>query len=171
MLCYEAMKDAALSECQIETWQGQLNAPELAGKKANLVPILRAGLGMLDGALEVMPNAKVSMIGIYRDKITAKAHVYFNKPCTHIDKRLSLVIDPMLATAGSMIEAIHLLKKEGAKKIKVLTLVCAPEGIQALESAHPDITLYTASIDSKLDDHKYIIPGLGDAGDKLFGTI
>lgn len=124
MLCYEAMKDAALSECQIETWQGQLNASELAGKKANLVPILRAGLGMLDGALEVMPNAKVSMIGIYRDKITAKAHVYFNKPCTHIDKRLSLVIDPMLATAGSMIEAIHLLKKKGQKNQSVNFSLC-----------------------------------------------
>jgi uracil phosphoribosyltransferase len=142
----------------------------LAGKKLTLVPILRAGLGLNEGVLSIVPCARVSVVGLYRDEETLEPVTYFEKLTSDLDKRVALVVDPMLATGGSMIATIDLLKKHGVKEIKAMVLVAAPEGIKALEEAHPDITLYTASIDEKLNEQGYILPGLGDAGDKIFGT-
>ncbi|PID34382.1 MAG: uracil phosphoribosyltransferase, partial [Thiotrichales bacterium] len=135
-----------------------------------VVPILRAGLGMLDGVLELMPSAKISVVGLYRDEETLEPVPYFEKFTSDIDERMALVIDPMLATGGSMIATIDMLKKSGCTSIRALVLVAAPEGIEKLQQAHPDVSLYTASLDSHLDENGYIIPGLGDAGDKIFGT-
>lgn len=171
LLTYEATADFELEDTQILGWDdSNMTIEQIKGKKLTVVPILRAGLGMMDGVFEHVPAAKVSMIGMYRDEETSKPVPYFEKLCDKLDERLALVVDPMLATGGSMVETISLLKKAGSKKIKVLVLVAAPEGIKALEKAHPDIELYTASIDSHLNDKDYIIPGLGDAGDKIFGT-
>ncbi|GAB7201064.1 hypothetical protein OS12_25060 [Dickeya oryzae] len=139
-------------------------------KKITVVPILRAGLGMMEGVLENVPSARISVVGMYRDEQTLEPVPYFQKLASNIDERMALVVDPMLATGGSMIATIDLLKKAGCRSIKVLVLVAAPEGIAALEKAHPDVELYTASIDKGLNEHGYIMPGLGDAGDKLFGT-
>ena len=135
-----------------------------------VVPILRAGLGMMDGVLEHIPSARISVVGIYRDEETLKHVPYFKKLANDVEERLAIVVDPMLATGGSMIATLDLLKNAGCKHIKVLVLVAAPEGIEALKASHPDIELYTASIDSHLNEHGYIVPGLGDAGDKIFGT-
>ena len=135
-----------------------------------MVPILRAGLGMMEGVLENIPSARISVVGVYRDEETLKPVPYFQKLVADINERMALVVDPMLATGGSMIATIDLLKKAGCQSIKVLVLVAAPEGIKALEEAHPDVELYTAAIDQCLNEHGYIIPGLGDAGDKIFGT-
>lgn len=171
LLTYEATADFELEDTQILGWDdSNITIEQIKGKKLTVVPILRAGLGMMDGVFEHVPAAKVSMIGMYRDEKTAKPVPYFEKLCDKLDERLALVVDPMLATGGSMIETISLLKKAGSEKIKILVLVAAPEGIEALEKAHPDIELYTASIDSHLNEKNYIIPGLGDAGDKIFGT-
>lgn len=170
LLTYEATKDLELEDITIEGWSAQIEIKQIKGKKATIVPILRAGIGMLDGVLLHMPNAKISVVGVYRDEVTLKPISYFSKLVTNIDKRLTLVVDPMLATGGSMISTIDLLKSSGATNIKVLILVAAPEGIKALEEAHPDIEVYVASIDSHLNKNGYIIPGLGDAGDKIFGT-
>lgn len=170
LLTYEATYDLALESVTIEGWNGPVTVEQIQGKKATVVPILRAGLGMMDGVLEHMPSAKVSVVGIYRDEETLEPVSYFEKLVGQIDDRLALVVDPMLATGGSMIATIDLLKKKGCQNIKVLVLVAAPEGLQALEKAHPDLELYTAAIDEKLNDKGYIIPGLGDAGDKIFGT-
>ncbi|AXA34310.1 uracil phosphoribosyltransferase [Francisella adeliensis] len=171
LLTYEATADFELEDTQILGWDdSNITIEQIKGKKLTVVPILRAGLGMMDGVFEHVPAAKVSMIGMYRDEKTAKPVPYFEKLCDKLDERLALVVDPMLATGGSMIETISLLKKAGSEKIKILVLVAAPEGIEALEKAHPDIELYTASIDSYLNEKNYIIPGLGDAGDKIFGT-
>ncbi len=134
------------------------------------MPILRAGLGMMDGVLEHMPSARISVVGVYRDEETLEPVPYFNKLASNIDERIALVVDPMLATGGSMIATIDLLKEKGCQSIKVLVLVAAPEGIEALERAHPEVELYCAAIDEKLNDKGYIVPGLGDAGDKIFGT-
>lgn len=143
---------------------------QLKGKKVTVVPILRAGLGMMDGVLEHLPSARISVVGIYRDEETLQPVPYFEKIVSNVDERIALVVDPMLATGGSMIATIDLLKKRGCTSIKALVLVAAPEGIKALELAHPDIELYTASIDDCLNEQGYILPGLGDAGDKIFGT-
>ena len=140
------------------------------GKKITVVPILRAGLGMMDGVLENVPSARISVVGMYRNEETLEPVPYFQKLVSNIDERMALIVDPMLATGGSVIATIDLLKKAGCSSIKVLVLVAAPEGIAALEKAHPDVELYTASIDQGLNEHGYIIPGLGDAGDKIFGT-
>lgn len=134
------------------------------------MPILRAGLGMMDGVLEHMPSARVSVVGIYRDEETLKPVPYFQKIVSNIDERLALIVDPMLATGGSMIATIDLLKQKGCKQIKVIILVAAPEGLAALQAAHDDVEVYCASIDQGLNEKGYIIPGLGDAGDKIFGT-
>ena len=170
LLTYEATADLELEQKTIEGWNGDVTVDQIKGKKVTVVPILRAGLGMMDGVLEHMPSARVSVVGIYRDEETLEAIPYFEKIVHSIDERLAIVVDPMLATGGSMISALDLLKAKGCKRIKVLVLVAAPEGLKALEEAHPDIELYTASVDERLDEKGYIVPGLGDAGDKIFGT-
>ena len=170
LLCYEATRDLPLEEVEIETPITMAKTKVLAGRKLALVPILRAGMGMLDGMLTLLPAAKVGFIGLYRDEETLQPVEYFCKLPKDIAERDVLVLDPMLATGGSVIATIDLLKNAGCTSIKVLVLVAAPEGIAALEKAHPDVELYTASIDQGLNEHGYIIPGLGDAGDKIFGT-
>jgi len=170
LLTYEATKDLELETVKIQGWEGELEVQQIAGKKVTVVPILRAGLGMMDGVLDYIPSAKVSVVGIYRDEETLEPVPYFQKLVSQIDQRLALVVDPMLATGGSMISTLDLLKKNGCTSIKVLILVAAPEGLKALEATHPEIEVYTASIDSHLNAKGYIVPGLGDAGDKIFGT-
>ncbi|HDL5388750.1 TPA: uracil phosphoribosyltransferase [Mannheimia haemolytica] len=171
LLIYEATKDLEMESVEINGWSGEKIAVErIKGKKVTVVPILRAGLGMMDGVLEHIPSARISVVGIYRDEETLKPVPYFSKLANDVDERLAIITDPMLATGGSMVATIDLLKKAGCKQIKVLVLVAAPEGIKVLEAAHPDVELYTASIDSHLNENGYIIPGLGDAGDKIFGT-
>ncbi|WP_298943106.1 uracil phosphoribosyltransferase [uncultured Psychromonas sp.] len=170
LLTYEATKDLELESVTIQGWEGELEVQQIAGKKVTVVPILRAGLGMMDGVLDYIPSAKVSVVGIYRDEETLEPVPYFQKLVSQIDQRLALVVDPMLATGGSMISTLDLIKESGCTNIKVLILVAAPEGLKALEALHPDIEVYTASIDSHLNESGYIVPGLGDAGDKIFGT-
>ncbi len=171
LLTYEATKDMPLETCQIKGWEGnEIAVEKIAGKKITVVPILRAGIGMLDGVLNLIPSAKVSVIGLVRDEETLKPDTYLEKLAYDIDQRKALIIDPMLATGGSMIATINMLKKAGCKEIRALVLVAAPEGIAALEKTHPDVIIYTASIDSHLNEKGYIVPGLGDAGDKIFGT-
>jgi len=170
LLTYEASKDFELEVKTINSWNGEIQVEQIKGKKVTVVPILRAGLGMMDGVLELIPSARISVVGMYRNEETLEPVFYFEKLAGQIDERLALVIDPMLATGGSMVETINLLKSRGCKNIKALVLVAAPEGIAALEKAHPDVELYTASIDDCLNEAGYILPGLGDAGDKIFGT-
>lgn len=170
LLTYEASKDFELENKTITSWNGEIQVQQIKGKKVTVVPILRAGLGMMDGVLELIPSARISVVGMYRNEETLEPVFYFEKLAGQIDERLALVIDPMLATGGSMVETINLLKERGCKNIKALVLVAAPEGIAALEKAHPDVELYTASVDDCLNDAGYILPGLGDAGDKIFGT-
>lgn len=170
LLTYEATKDLATETITIDSWNGPVAIEQIQGKKVTIVPILRAGLGMLDGVLELLPSARISVVGIYRDEQTLQPVPYFQKLASDLDQRLAIVVDPMLATGGSMIATIDLLKQQGAKHIKALVLVAAPEGITALRKAHPDIELYTAAVDRCLNEQGYILPGLGDAGDKLFGT-
>jgi len=170
LLTYEASKNFELETKTINSWNGEIQVEQIKGKKVTVVPILRAGLGMMDGVLELIPSARISVVGMYRDEKTLEPVFYFEKLASQIDERLSLVIDPMLATGGSMVATIDLLKQRGAKDIKALVLVAAPEGISALYKAHPDVELYTASVDDCLNDAGYILPGLGDAGDKIFGT-
>ena len=170
LLTYEATKDLPLEQYTVEGWCGPVQAEKIAGKKITVVPILRAGIGMLDGVLSLIPGAKVSVVGLARNEETLQAHTYLEKLVSQMDQRLAMIIDPMLATGGSMIATIDMLKKAGAREIRALVLVAAPEGIAAVERAHPDVTVYAASIDQRLDEHGYIIPGLGDAGDKIFGT-
>lgn len=171
LLTYEATKDLEMENVEINSWSGnKISVERIKGKKVTVVPILRAGLGMMDGVLEHIPSARISVVGIYRDEETLKPVPYFSKLANDVAERLAIITDPMLATGGSMVATIDLLKKAGCKHIKVLVLVAAPEGIKVLEEAHPDVELYTASIDSHLNEKGYIIPGLGDAGDKIFGT-
>ena len=143
---------------------------QIKGKKVTVVPILRAGIGMLDGVLELIPSAKVSVVGVYRNEETLEPVAYFEKLAHDIDERLALVVDPMLATGGSLVACIDMLKKAGCQQIRALVLVAAPEGIEKVKAAHPDVAIYTASVDQGLNEDGYIIPGLGDAGDKIFGT-
>ena len=170
LLTYEAMKDLPLEPVRIEGWAGSLDVEKLAGKKVTVVPILRAGIGMLDGVLSLIPGARVSAVGIARNEETLEAHTYLERLAGQMDQRMALIVDPMLATGGSMIATIDLLKKAGSRSIRALVLVAAPEGIRAVEERHPDVEIYTASIDSHLNEDGYIIPGLGDAGDRIFGT-
>ncbi|QSX31420.1 uracil phosphoribosyltransferase [Shewanella cyperi] len=170
LLTYEATADLETERVTIEGWNGPVEVEQIKGKKVTVVPILRAGLGMMDGVLEHIPSARISVVGIYRNEETLEPVPYFEKLCSNVDERLALIVDPMLATGGSMIATIDLLKQRGCKQIKALVLVAAPEGIAALEKAHPDVELYTAAIDRCLNEHGYILPGLGDAGDKIFGT-
>lgn len=170
LLTYEATQDLATETVTIDTWSGPVAVEQIQGKKVTIVPILRAGLGMLDGVLELLPSARISVVGMYRDEESLQPVPYFQKLASDLDQRLAIVVDPMLATGGSMIATIDLLKKHSASRIKALVLVAAPEGIAALQQAHPDVELYTAATDRCLNEHGYILPGLGDAGDKLFGT-
>ncbi|MGY8821020.1 MAG: uracil phosphoribosyltransferase [Pseudomonadales bacterium] len=170
ILTYEATRDLPLENYSIDGWCGPVQVEKISGKKITVVPILRAGIGMLDGVLSLIPGAKVSAVGIARNEETLQAHTYLERLVDDLDQRLAMIIDPMLATGGSMIAAIDMLKKAGCKEIRALVLVAAPEGIEAVEKAHPDVTIYTASIDDRLDENGYIMPGLGDAGDKIFGT-
>lgn len=170
LLTYVATDNLEIETVTIKGWDGLVNISRIKGKKITIVPVLRAGLGMMDGVLEHVPSARISMIGVYRNSETLAPIPYFHKLVSKINERMAMVLDPMLATGGTMIAAVNLLKKAGCHNIKILSLVAAPEGIKALEEKHPDIELYLASIDKKLDKHGYIIPGLGDAGDKIFGT-
>lgn len=170
ILCYEAMKDAPLYKTEIETPMQKMQTHKINENHYAFVPILRAGTGMLDGIINVIPNAKIGHIGMYRDEETLIPNVYFFKVPKDIDKREVIILDPMLATGGSGLDAIELLKKEGVTKIKFLCIIAAPEGIARIEKEHPDVQIYCASIDEKLNDIGYIVPGLGDAGDRIFGT-
>ena len=170
LLTYEATQDLPLENYEIDGWCGKVQVEKIAGKKITVVPILRAGIGMLEGVLSLIPGAKVSAVGVARNEETLEAHTYLEKLAPEIDQRLALIIDPMLATGGSMVATIDLLKRAGCKDIRAMVPVAAPEGIAVVEKAHPDVQLYTASIDQRLNEDGYIIPGLGDAGDKIFGT-
>jgi len=171
LLAYEVSREMPVEDVEIETPIVKSTQKRLAGKKVVIVPILRAGLGMVDGMLDLIPAAKVGHVGMYRDEQTMEPVEYFIKMPQNIDNRELLVVDPMLATGGSAIAAIDALKRRGAKTIKFVCLVAAPEGVKALNEAHPEVTVYTASVDEKLNEDAYIIPGLGDAGDRLFGTL
>ena len=170
LLTYEATKNLDLETYTFAGWNGEIEGQRIKGKKVTVVPILRAGLGMLDGVLELVPSARVSVVGLYRDEETLEPVTYFKKLTSDMDDRTALVIDPMLATGGSMVATIDILKEAGCTDIKALVLVAAPEGIKKMQDAHPDVDIYTAAIDSHLNENGYIIPGLGDAGDKIFGT-
>ncbi|MGM9489465.1 uracil phosphoribosyltransferase [Ideonella sp. YS5] len=170
LLAYEATADFPLAKVTINCWSGLTEIDQIAGRKVTVVPILRAGLGMLDGVLDMIPNAKVSVVGLSRNHETLQPEHYFEKFVGKLEERTALIIDPMLATAGSMIATVDLLKRRGCVDIRALVLVAAPEGIAALDAAHPDVRCWTAAVDRHLNDQGYIIPGLGDAGDKIFGT-
>ncbi|MEG0774432.1 uracil phosphoribosyltransferase [Clostridium sp.] len=170
LMAYEVTRDIQLEEIEIETPICKTKCKVLAGKKLAIVPILRAGLGMVDGMLKLIPAAKVGHIGLYRNEETLMPVEYFCKLPQDIEERDIIVTDPMLATGGSAVDAIHALKKRGGKNIKLMCLVAAPQGIKAVMNAHPDVDIYVAAIDECLNDHGYIVPGLGDAGDRLFGT-
>ncbi|WP_137166247.1 uracil phosphoribosyltransferase [Salinimonas lutimaris] len=171
LLTYEATRDLVTEPATIECWSGDsIEVEQIKGKKITVVPILRAGLGMLDGVMELIPNAKISVVGLYRDEETLEPVAYFDKVVNHIDERTALIVDPMLATGGTLIATIDLLKQKGCTKIMGLFLVAAPEGIKAVTDLHPDVDIFTASVDDKLNKDGYILPGLGDAGDRIFGT-
>ncbi|HEM0236395.1 TPA: uracil phosphoribosyltransferase [Listeria monocytogenes] len=170
LMAYEITRDMELEDIQVETPLQTTTAKTLTGKKLGIVPILRAGLGMQDGILKLIPAAKVGHVGLYRDHDTLEPVEYFVKLPSDVEERLFIVVDPMLATGGSAIMAIDCLKKRGARNMKFMCLVAAPEGVKALQDAHPDVEIYVAGLDEKLDENGYIRPGLGDAGDRLFGT-
>jgi uracil phosphoribosyltransferase len=170
LLAYEATRDLKLTTAPIETPIGNMEAPFLAGKKLCLVPILRAGTGILDGMLDLLPSARVGHIGLYRDPMTLVPVEYYNKLPDDIGERDAIVVDPMIASGHSAIAAVHRLKESEPRSIRFVCLLAAPEGLAAFRDAHPDVTVYTAAIDERLDEHGYILPGMGDAGDRLFGT-
>ncbi len=170
LMCYEATRDLKLTDVEINTPICKTTVKELKGKKLAVVPILRAGLGMVDGMLNMIPAAKVGHIGLYRNPETLQPIEYYCKLPNDIEDRDVLLLDPMLATGGSAIAAIDGLKRRGVKHIKLMNLIGAPEGVAAVQKAHPDVEIFVAGIDEKLNDHGYIVPGLGDAGDRIFGT-
>ena len=170
LMCYEAMRDLSLEDIEIETPITKTVQKTLSGKKLAVIPILRAGLGMVNGMLNLIPTAKVGHIGMYRDEVTMQPQEYYCKLPEDIDKRLIVVVDPMLATGGSAIDAITQIKSYGGAQIKFLCIIAAPEGIEALTKAHPDVQIYCANVDECLNENCYIVPGLGDAGDRIFGT-
>lgn len=170
LMGYEILRDLETELVEIETPMEKTMAPMIKGKKLAVVPILRAGLGMVDGILSLVPSAKVGHVGMYRDEETLEPKEYYCKLPEDIDQRLVLIVDPMLATGGSADAAVEFVKKQGAKQIKFASIIAAPEGIKMLAEKHPDIQIYCGSIDRELNDHGYILPGLGDAGDRIFGT-
>lgn len=170
LMAYEVTRNFPLEDMQIETPMMTMNSQVIQGKKVGLIPILRAGLGMVDGMLSLLPAAKVGHIGLYRDPETLKPVEYYCKLPQDIEDRELIVLDPMLATGGSAVDAIKMLKEKGARYIRFVCLIAAPEGVKALSEAHPDVDIYVAALDEKLNEHAYIVPGLGDAGDRLFGT-
>lgn len=170
MLAYEATRDLATEPVTIGGWAGPVTVDRIAGKMITVVPVLRAGLGMMDGVLDMVPGAKVSVVGMYRDEATLKPVRYYVKLAKNLHKRQALILDPMLATGGTLLATIDLLKEAGCRRIKGLFLVCAPEGLARLDAAHPDVEVFAAAIDERLNENGYILPGLGDAGDKIFGT-
>ena len=170
LLCYEVTRDLPLESVDIETPLTAMQAPQLAGKKLVLAPILRAGVGFLDGMLNLVPSARVAHIGLYREPDTLQAVEYYFKAPSDLADRMVLVLDPMLATANSAVAAVDRLKERGARDMRFVCLLAAPEGIEKLRGAHPDVPIWTAAIDSHLDEHGYIVPGLGDAGDRMYGT-
>ncbi len=170
LMCYESTRDLSLKDIKITTPICDMTAKVLSGRKLAFIPILRAGLGMVDGVLRLVPAAKVGHIGLYRDPVTAKPVEYYCKLPHDIEERDVIVLDPMLATGGSAVDAVSMIKERGGKNIKFMCLLAAPEGVEALAKAHPDVPIYCGALDEKLNDHNYIVPGLGDAGDRIFGT-
>ncbi|SHF13661.1 uracil phosphoribosyltransferase [Modicisalibacter ilicicola DSM 19980] len=171
LLTYEATQDLEVEPTTIQGWNGESIAVEhLKGKKVTIVPILRAGLGMLDGVTDLLPSARISVVGLYRNEETLEPVAYFEKFANDLEERMAIVIDPMLATGGSMVATLDKLKERGCQSMKVIVLVAAPEGIRRVQQAHPEVEIYTAAVDERLDENGYIVPGLGDAGDKIFGT-
>lgn len=170
LLTYEALKDLETETAVIEGWAGPVEIEQIRGKKITVLPVLRAGLGMLDGVLDMVPGAKVSVVGMYRNEETLTPVEYYKKLAGQVEERTALILDPMLATGGTLVATIQLLKDAGCEHIKGLFLVAAPEGLARLEAAHPDVEIYLAAIDERLNDKGYILPGLGDAGDRIFGT-
>ena len=170
LLTYEATRSLPAEKVTIECWSGPVEVDRIKGKKITIVPILRAGIGMMDGVLEAIPSAKVSVVGLYRNEETLEPVTYFEKLVPDIEKRKAMVLDPMLATGGTLIATVDMLKKAGCKDINGIFLVAAPEGIKRMIDAHPDVDIWVAGIDERLNENGYILPGLGDAGDKIFGT-
>ena len=170
LLTYEATKNLPTEKKVVKGWAGQVEVDYLAGKMITIVPILRAGLGLMDGVLDMVPGAKISVLGMYRNEETLEPVEYYKKLARRIDQRVAIILDPMLATGGSLIAAIDVLKKEGCKQICSLNLVAAPEGVKAVLDKYPDVEIYAAALDDHLNENGYIIPGLGDAGDRIFGT-
>lgn len=170
LLTYEATQDLETEPETIDGWCGPVSVEKIKGKKITVVPILRAGLGMMDGVLDLIPSARVSVVGLYRNEETLEPVTYFEKLTSSMDDRTALILDPMLATGGSLVACIDMLKKAGCTSIRGLFLVAVPEGIERVKKAHPDVDIYVASIDERLNENGYILPGLGDAGDKIFGT-
>ena len=170
LMCYEATRDLPTMDVEVETPVATAHCKMLAGKKLAIVPILRAGLGMVDALVDLIPSAKIGHIGLYRDPVTHEPVEYYCKLPEDIENRVTFVVDPMLATGGSAVAAIDFLKKHGCKQIIMMNIIGCPEGIKRVQEAHPDVELYLAACDEKLNDHAYIVPGLGDAGDRIFGT-
>ena len=170
LMCYEATRDLPLKEIEVETPVAIAKTKIIAGRKLAFVPILRAGIGMLEGVLSMVPAAKVGHIGVYRDPQTLQPVTYYCKLPSDINEREVIVLDPMLATGGSAVEAIKILKEKGAVNVKFMCVIASPEGMNALTEAHPDVQVYCAALDEKLNDEKFIVPGLGDCGDRIFGT-
>lgn len=170
LLTYEATKDLEVEKKTIKGWAGEVEIERIKGKKITVVPILRAGLGMMDGVLDMVPGAKVSVVGFYRNEDTLKPVKYYVKLASDIKARMALILDPMLATGGTLEATIDLLKQAGCTQIRGIFLVAAPEGIARIQGKHPDVDIYCASVDERLNEKGYILPGLGDAGDKIFGT-
>lgn len=170
LMCYEATRDLPLEDVEIETPVAKATVKRIAGKKLAIVPILRAGLGMVDGMVSMMPNVKVGHIGLFRDPETLEPVKYYFKMPPDIDERDVIVVDPMLATGGSASAAIQFLKDDGVKHIKLMCIIGAPEGVERMQKDHPDVDIYVAALDDHLNEHGYIVPGLGDAGDRIFGT-
>ena len=170
LMCYEATRDMPTRDIQVETPVGIANCKTLAGKKVAIVPILRAGLGMVDGMLSMLPSAKVGHIGLYRDPSTLAPVTYYCKMPPDISEREVIIVDPMLATGGSASAAVEMMKGYGCKNIKMMNILAAPEGIELMRREHPDVNIYVAAVDDHLNEHGYIVPGLGDAGDRIFGT-
>ncbi len=171
LMGYELTRDLPLEDIRIETPICPMTAQRVSGRKLAIVPILRAGLGMVDGLQSLVPVAKVGHIGLYRDPETHKPVEYYCKLPADIEERLVILVDPMLATGGSAVDALSMLKARGCKNIRFMCLVAAPEGVKAVQEAHPDVDIYTAALDDHLNEHAYIVPGLGDAGDRIFGTL